>query len=334
LSSVAAPVASELQLDAVRLRGSSILGLGTALPARVVDNAVTAERLGVDPHWIVKRVGVERRHVMSEGERVSDLGALAARRALADAGVDPADIDIVVAATATQDELMPNTGPLIASAIGATGAGAFDVGAACNGFLSALSIGASQIESGRVRYALVVGVDALSRFIDPDDRRTAPLFGDGAGAVVLGGSETRRVAQCVLRSDAAVGAPLVYLTRSRPFLHMEGEETYRFAVRALREVTLEILELADLTIDDVDLFVYHQANARILGTVSQQLGLDPARVVDCVAGTGNTTAASLPLALASAADDGRLEPGRRVLMAAIGAGFAWGAALIEWGADT
>jgi 3-oxoacyl-[acyl-carrier-protein] synthase-3 len=312
-------------------RGCAVHGLGTALPDRVVTNASIAERLGVDEDWIVQRVGVQRRRMLAEGERLSDLAALAARRALEDAAVDPSEIDLVIAASFTQDELIPTLAPVVAADLGAPHVGAFDVVAICTGFLAALGIGAAQIEADRADTVLVIGADALSRHHDHADPRTAPLFADGAGAVILRADEQARLGPSLLWSDIA-GASLIQMDRQEQIIHMEGPETYRFAVAALTDATRSVLESAELEIADVDLFVYHQANARILTAVADRLQLEERQRVDYIAETGNTSAASIPLALGSLAAEGRLHPGCRLLLGAIGGGFIWGASLLEWGA--
>jgi len=299
----------------------------------VVLTSSVAQRLGVKEEWILQRLGpVRQRHALAEGERITDLASLAARRAIEDAGLEPADIDLVVAATTTHDDLLPNMAPLVAGDVGTDRAGAFDVGAACAGFISALSIGASQIESHRAEAVLAIGTDGVSRFVDPDDRGTAALFGDGAGAVVLRADDDARIGPCRLWSDA-VGRDTIRMTRERPLLHMEGLEVYRFAVAALTEATRALLEEAGLTVADVDLFVYHQANSRILRAVADRLELADHQRVESIATTGNTSAASIPLALAAARDEQRLQPGVRVLLGAIGAGFIWGTCLVQWGGN-
>lgn len=310
-------------------RGCAVHGLGTALPDRVISSSSVAERLGLKEEWIVQRLGVRRRHVLAEGERLSDLAALAGRRALADAALEPAELDLVVAASGSQDELIPNMAPLVAEGVGAAGVGAFDVGAACSGFITGLSVGAAQIEAGRAEAVLVIGADALSHHTDPDDRRTAPLFADGAGAVVLRPDEDVRIGPARLWTDT-VGVDLVHMHRDTQVIYMEGLETYRHAVASLTDATRSILETTGLEIADIDLFVYHQANARILGAVADRLGLEERQRVSCIAETGNTSAASIPLALASVAAEGRLHPGSRVLLGAIGGGFIWGTCLLEW----
>jgi 3-oxoacyl-[acyl-carrier-protein] synthase-3 len=312
------------------VRTAGILGLGAALPPAVVGNEAIASRIGVEPSWIVRRTGIESRRHIGAGERLTDLAALAGRRALDDAGLDASELDLVVVATISQDELTPACAPLVALALGADGAGAFDLGSACSGFVSALGMTAGYIESGRVETALVVGADAMSRFTDPDDRRTAALFGDGAGAVVLSASGDGRVGPVVLGADGAAG-PFITIERDDALIRMDGHETFKRAVRHLAESSEQAVSAAGLTLRDVDLFVYHQANRRILGSLVEMLGLDPDRVVDAIAEVGNTSAGSVPLALEQARLQGRLEPGARVLLGAVGAGFSWATAVVEWG---
>lgn len=329
-------MASQSELTAVApvsprpTRTAGILGLGTALPDAVVGNDAISPRIGVDSSWIVRRTGIESRRHIGPGERLTDLAALAARRALADAEVPPADVNLVVVATITQDELTPACSALVAHEVGASAAGAFDLGAACAGFVSALGLASGYIESGRIDTALVVGADAMSRFTDADCRRTAALFGDGAGAVVLSAAAEGRVGPVVLGADGAA-APLITIERSDALIRMDGHETFKQAVRRLGESTEQAVRAAGLGLADIDLFVYHQANRRILGSLVEALGLDPARVVDAIADVGNTSAGSVPLALEQARGAGSLPHGARVLLGAVGAGFSWATAVVEWG---
>jgi 3-oxoacyl-[acyl-carrier-protein] synthase-3 len=313
------------------LRTAGVPGLGVALPDQIVDNEVIAARLGVDPAWIVRRTGIESRRRVHPGETLTGLAALAGRRALVDAGVDARDVDLVLVATITQDDLVPNAAPLVAAALGAHRAGGLDVGAACSGFVSATVLAAGLVESRRYDTVLVVGADVLSRYTDPDDRRTAALFGDGAGAVVVSASAAGHVGPGVLGADGAA-APIITAGREEALIRMDGQETYRQAVRRLAETTDATVAEAGLALPDIDLFVYHQANRRILAALVERLGLEPERVVDAIAHSGNTSAASVPLALAEARLAGRLAPGALVLLAAAGAGFAWAGTVVEWGA--
>jgi 3-oxoacyl-[acyl-carrier-protein] synthase-3 len=325
-----APLAEAARTDGAATRTAAVLGLGYHLPETVVNNLPIAERLGIDENWIVKRTGIRsRRHAMPH-ERLSDLATAAARGAVEDAGVDPAELDAVLVATTTADEITPNTAPYVATAIGATKANAMDIGAACTAWVTALSVGVSMIESGRAETVLVVGADALSRFTDFDDKRTAALFGDGAGAIVLGNKEGGGVGPFVFGSDAEL-AEAIIARRDDPVLRMDGHATFNNAVAALVKSTRDACELAGVQLDDVDLFVYHQANARITKSVAERLELPEERVADYIADIGNTSAASIPLALAFARDEDRLHPGDTVLVAAVGAGFTWGGTVLEWG---
>jgi 3-oxoacyl-[acyl-carrier-protein] synthase-3 len=311
------------------LRTARVVGLGHKLPDRVVPNGPIAERIGVDDEWIVRRTGIRERRYAAPDERTSDLALAAARRALTDAGVKPTELDLVLVATMTQDEITPNTAPIVANELG-IGVAAYDIGAACTGWLAALSTGAAQIETGRAERVLVIGAETISRITNPEDKRTAALFGDGAGAVVLAPDGEGAIGPIVLASDGAMGDTITAFHDER-FLHMDGHTTFNKAVKVLSDSTLEACELAGLTLDDIDLFVYHQANGRILRSVGEKLELPEERVADYVAETGNTSAASLPLTLSLLRDDGRLRPGQRVLLGAVGAGFTWGAGVIEWG---
>jgi 3-oxoacyl-[acyl-carrier-protein] synthase III len=310
--------------------GAAILGIAMAVPEHRVSNAEIAPRMGVDEGWIVKRTGTSSRPWALEGERLSEFAARAGTGALARAGVAAGELDLVLVATSTSDEITPNTAPLVAGLIGAAAAGAMDVGAACTGWLGGLSLACGQIESARARHALVVGADFLSRFLDFADRGTAPLFADGAGAAVVSAVDGAddAIGPVLLRADHA-GADLIRLERGRQ-ISMDGQETFRAAVARLSEVTREALDAAGLELDDIDLFVYHQANSRIIRAVGERLGLDPERVVDYVDRFANSSTATLPIALSVAEEEGRLRRGDRVLLASFGGGFTWGATVIRW----
>jgi 3-oxoacyl-[acyl-carrier-protein] synthase III len=234
----------------------------------------------------------------------------------------------------TQDELTPNTAPLVATLLGADRAGAFDVGAACTAWLSAVSVAAAQIETGRATWVLVVGADFITRILDWTDRKSAPLFADAAGAAVLGPSDGEHgtIGPIVLGADGSQ-PEAIFAEHTDRKLRMDGQVVYRNAVNRMSEATLEAVERAGLTLDEIDLFVYHQANARITRAVGERLGLAPARVVDCIERLGNSSAATLLLALSAAERDGRLRPGARVLLGAFGAGFTWGGGVVEWGSN-
>ena len=311
-------------------RHASIVGLGHAVPERVVPNAEIGARIGLDDHWIVKRTGVRSRRHLAPHERVTDLAIAAARRALADADLPAERLDRVIVATMSPDEVTPNTSPLVAHALGAHDAGAYNVDAACTGWVAALDAAASQVETRRADHVLVIGAEALSRITDFDDPKTAFLFADGAGAVVLGPDGEGVVGPMLLRADGGISEYIV-AERDGGKLRMDGHGTFQVAIVRLVELTRDVLAAAGLAADDVDLFVYHQANSRILRAVGERLDLPVAKVADYVGETANTSAASIPLTLSLAREDGRLRKGDRVLVAGIGAGFTWGGGIVEWG---
>jgi 3-oxoacyl-[acyl-carrier-protein] synthase-3 len=301
-----------------------------AVPDRIVSNDELAAGLGVDAQWIAKRTGTRERPWASDGERLSQLAAEAGQAALERAGIEPGELELVLVATSTADEITPNAAPLVAGLLGAHHAGALDVGAACTGWLSALAMACGQIESGRARHVLVVGADFLSRFLDVNDRDTVALFADGAGAAVVSATDapTGRIGPVLLRADHS-GSQLIRLSRG-DHIRLEGHESFRAAVAALTQVTLEALAASGCGLEDVDLFVYHQANSRILRAVGQRLELPPARVVDYVDRFANASTATLPTALSVAQSEGRLMPGHRVLLGAFGGGLTWGGTVVEW----
>jgi 3-oxoacyl-[acyl-carrier-protein] synthase-3 len=310
-----------------RRHGPGIAAVAAAVPERVVSNAELAEPLGIDPDWISSRTGVERRRRVS-GEGLVDLAAEAGARALAGAGIEADELDLVLVATFTPDQLQPHAAPVVAARLGAS-AGAIDLGAACTGFLSGLSLAAAQLESGRARAALVIGADVLSRVIDYADRRTAGLFGDGAGAAVVTAAGPGLIGPIALSSDGS-RAELIQATHEERLLRMDGRATFRAAVAAMSDATRRVVSDAGLALEEIDLFVYHQANSRIISAVGERLGLPAGRVIDCLGEFGNTSAASIPIALAQSAAAGALRPGSRVLLSAFGAGLTWGAGIIEW----
>jgi 3-oxoacyl-[acyl-carrier-protein] synthase III len=311
-----------------RTSGPGIAAIAAQLPGRIVENAELATPLGLEPDWISSRTGVQRRR-RADGETLVDLAAGAGSRALALAEIDAAELDLVLVATFTPDQLQPHAAPLVADRLGAESAGAMDIGAACTGFLSALSLAAAQLESGRARAALVVGAEVLSKVIDYGDRRTAGLFGDGAGAAVVTAGGPGRIGPVALRCDGGRG-DLIQASHDERLIRMDGRATFRAAVAAMSDVTQEVVSDAGLALEEIDLFVYHQANSRIISAVGERLGLPAGRVIDCLAEYGNTSAASIPIALSQAAEDGHLRPGSRVLLSAFGAGLAWGAGIVEW----
>jgi 3-oxoacyl-[acyl-carrier-protein] synthase III len=317
--------------DASALAGAAIASVAMAVPDHVVPNAPIAERLGVSEEWITKRTGVRERRVAAPGQTLADLAAEAGERALARASTGAGEVDLVLVATMSPDQMAPSAAATVAGRIGADRAGAIDVGAACTGFLSALALAAGQIETRRVETVLVIGADVLSRITDPDDRSTAVLLADGAGAAVVrrcaGGS---RIGPVVLGSDGARGG-LITADRGGGPVRMNGHDTFIQAVARMGAATLAVLGVAGRSIADVNLFVYHQANSRIIAALGAELDLPPDRVVDYVPRFGNTSAATLPMALALAGEERRLASGSLVLLAAFGAGLTWGATLVEWG---
>jgi 3-oxoacyl-[acyl-carrier-protein] synthase III len=312
------------------LASAGISGLGAALPERRVGNDAIAGRLGVEAEWIERRTGIRERRYAARGQRVSDLATSAGQMALESAELDASELDMVLVATLAADEITPAVAPIVAHELGAVGAGAIDVGAACAGSIAALALGASWVQARHARHILVIGAEILTRFLDADDRRTAPLFGDGAGAMLVSCEASGAIGPFVLGSDGA-HAHTIRATRAGGVLEMDGHETYLRAVEQLSSCTREVLHRAGLGLQDIDLFVYHQANARILGGVADRLELPSERVFDCIGELGNTSAASVPLALGEAVRTGAVWPGARVLLGAIGAGLVWGATVVTWG---
>jgi 3-oxoacyl-[acyl-carrier-protein] synthase-3 len=311
--------------------GSAIASVADSVPAGVVANDEVAQRIGVSEDWIERRTGIRSRRIAQPQERLVTHATHAAAAALERAGVMPEALDLVLVATTTADEVMPAAAPQVAHELGASRAGAFDIGAACTGFVAALAVASGQIESGRARSALVVGADFMSRITDPRDRSTAAVFADGAGASVLVASDhPGRIGPIILGADGA-GADHIVAERDGGQIRMRGHETFREAVARLSLATMQAIHAADVRLEEIDLFVYHQANGRILTAVGERLGLPQDRVVDCIGEYGNTSAATLPLALAFSEREGRLGPGDRVLIGAFGAGFTWGATVVQWG---
>lgn len=309
---------------------AGIVGLGSAVPRRAVDNDTIGAPLGIDDAWIQRRTGIRSRRRISADESFTGLAIEAATAAIADAGIRPAGIDLVIVASISQDQLTPGAAPSVAAAVGALRAGAFDLGAACTGFVSGLSVAAAFIESRRASTILLVGGDVLSRNTDPTDRGTAIIFGDGVGAVVLVAGAAGRLGSAVLGADGSA-ADLITIERSDALIRMNGHETFQHAVLRMSESTVQVCEQEGLALADVDLFVFHQANARILTAISERLGLAPECVVNAIAESGNTSAGSIPLALMQARRDGQLTPGAKVIVGAFGAGLVWSSMLVEWG---
>ena len=323
-----------------RLR-SVVLGCGGYLPEQIVTNAELAQRVDTSDEWITDRTGIKQRHIAAPGELTSDLGAKAARRALEAARIDAAEVDLIVVATSTPDETFPATATRIQARLGMTRGFAFDVQAVCSGFIFALSIADNFLKTGQARTAVVIGAETFSRILDWTDRGTCVLFGDGAGAVVLrampsaGNGHDRGILSTHLHSDGRYHDSLYVdggpsSTQTVGHLRMAGQEVFRQAVAKLAAVVEEALAANGLTGADVDWLVPHQANKRIIDGMARKLGLGSNRVVVTVDHHANTSAASIPLALAEASSDGRIQPGHIVLLEAIGGGLAWGAGVIRW----
>ena len=318
---------------------SVIAGSGSFLPQRVVSNDALAAELaerGIETsdEWIVERTGIRQRHLADPGVTTSVLAAEAARRALADAGVAAAEVDLIVVATSTPDFVFPSTACLVQAELGARGAAAFDVQAVCSGFVYALTTADSFVRAGRARCALVIGAEVFSRILDCNDRSTCVLFGDGAGAVVLKASDTPGILAADLHADGsltgilcAAGNVAYGEITGDPFLRMEGQAVFKQAVTVLDKSARDVCAQAGVSLADVDWLVPHQANVRILNFLARKLDAPIEKVVVTVDSHANTSAASVPLALDAARRDGRVKPGQLVLLQGVGGGFTWGSVL-------
>ena len=323
-------------------RRVSITGLGSYAPERVLSNDDLARIVNTSDEWIIERTGIRERRIAAESEAMSDLALPAARQALARAGLTGRDIDLVIVATVTADMAFPATAALLSDQLGSTEAAAYDLSAGCTGFMYALAQGQAMVSSGLAERALVVGGDVLSRILDWTDRSTLVLFGDGAGAVVLEPVEEGGFLGFELGADGAGGRDLTLPgSGSRAvepgqheFLTMNGREVFKFATRVLVSSAEAVLATCGKTVADVDVYVPHQANVRIIDHAVRKLGFPDEKVVVNVDRYGNTSSGSIPLALADADLDGRLRAGRLVLMTGMGAGLTWGSALMEWTLDT
>lgn len=315
---------------------SRIVGTGSYLPARSVSNAELQTTIETSDEWIVSRTGIESRHVAADGEMTSDLAFQACQRAMQAAGITADEVDLIICATTTPDMVMPSTACLLQAKLGVKQGGAFDVQAVCTGFIYALALADKLIASGAHRCALVVGAEVFSRLLDWTDRRTCVLFGDGAGAVVLKPANEPGIYSSHLHADGSLSHILQVdggiangIVRGNPFVQMDGQAVYRTAVRVLAECAHEALDHSGMSVVDVDWLVPHQANIRILNTTADKLGLPMSKVVTTVARQGNTSAASVPLALDAAVRDGRITPGQCVLLVGVGAGMTWGSVLLR-----
>jgi 3-oxoacyl-[acyl-carrier-protein] synthase-3 len=320
---------------------SVALGSGSYLPERIVTNKELAERVDTSDEWIVERSGIRERRIAADGEMTSDLALAASRAAIEDAGIDATDIDLVVLATATPDQTFPATAVTVQAELGITQGAAFDLQAVCSGFVYGLAVADNFLRCGQHRRALVIGAEVFSRILDWEDRTTCVLFGDGAGAIVLeaqdqpGEISDRGILSTHLRSDGRYrgklyvdGGPSSTMTVGH--LRMEGREVFRHAVTNIAAIMQEAIDANGLTPQDIDWFVPHQANKRILDGTARKLGVTDEKVVVTLDRHGNTSAASIPLALDTARKDGRIKRNDLILMEAMGGGFTWGAALLRW----
>jgi 3-oxoacyl-[acyl-carrier-protein] synthase III len=315
----------------------SISGLGCKVPDRVITNEELRQYVDTTDEWIVERTGIRERRMATQDEALSDIALPACRDALAQAGLEGKDIDLIIVATVTPDMMFPSTGALLADALGATDAAAYDLSAGCTGFMYALAQAYGMLAGGLSKRALVVGGDLLSKILDWEDRSTLVLFGDGAGAVVLEVGPEQGFVGFELGADGGGGASLWlpgsgsrHFDDPERYVKMNGREVFKFATRVLVQSAEDLLARCGMTIEDVDLYIPHQANVRIIDHATRKLGVPSERVVINVDRYGNTSSGSIPLALADAASDGRLKPGQMVLMTGMGAGLTWGSALIRW----
>jgi 3-oxoacyl-[acyl-carrier-protein] synthase III len=316
---------------------SRIIGTGSYLPEKVLTNSDLERMVDTSDEWIRTRSGIRSRHVAAEGQLASDLALPAAQAALKAANVESREIDLIIVATTTPDMIFPGTATILQAKLGIAGCPAFDVQAVCSGFVYALTIADMFIRTGQARRALVVGTEVYSRILDWTDRGTCVLFGDGAGAVLLAASDRPGILASKLHADGthkdmlcvpgSVHAGKVWGT---PFVKMDGGSVFKFAVKVFEEAAREVLEAAGKTVADIDWFIPHQANIRIMEATARKLGLPVAKLVATVHHHGNTSAASIPLALDEAVKDGRIQPGQTLLLEGVGGGFTWGAVLLRW----
>jgi 3-oxoacyl-[acyl-carrier-protein] synthase-3 len=318
-----------------------IIGCGAFLPDNVVSNDELAKKVDTSDEWIRERTGIRQRYIAKEGQNTSDLALGAARAALIDAGIDAGELDLVIVATTTPDRTFPSVGSMVQSRLGMSRGAAFDVQAVCSGFIYGLSLADSLIRTGQARTILLIGAETMSRVLDWNDRTTCVLFGDGAGAVVLqahdgrGDNSDQGILNTRIFSDGRLHDLLytdggVSSTGGAGLLRMQGKEVFKHAVANIAAAIEASAGAAGIPVSEVDWFVPHQANQRILDGTAKRLGIDPGKVVSTVASHGNTSAASVPLALVTAVQDGRIKRGDLVLLEAMGAGFTWGACLLRW----
>jgi 3-oxoacyl-[acyl-carrier-protein] synthase-3 len=328
-------------MAAIRAR---ILGTGHSYPEGILTNADLEKIVETSDEWITTRTGIKQRRKAAPGEYTSLFAVRAGRQAIERAGLDAADIDLLLCATVTPDQILPSTGCIIQAELGANKAAAMDIVAACSGFLYGLTLADSMIRTGQIKYALVIGAEILSQYVDYTDRHTCVLFGDGAGAAVLGAAEgDSGILASRIRSDGRYleqlyspgggtrrPATAETLAAGDHFFKMKGNELFKVAVRSMAEISREVLDEAGLTADDVKLFIPHQANQRITDAVASKLNVDSDRVYSNIAMHGNTSSASIPIGLDECVEAGRISPGDLVLMASFGGGVTWGGVLVRW----
>ena len=323
---------------------AGILGTGHSYPEVVLTNADLEKIVETSDEWITTRTGIKQRHKAAPGEYTSQFASDASREAIERAGIDPNEIDLILCATVTPDQILPSTACLIQAQLGANKAAAMDIVAACSGFLYGLSVANSMIRGGQVKYALVIGAELLTRYVDYTDRSTCVLFGDGAGAAVLGPVETGRgILAARIQSDGRYeeqlyapgggtrgGFTAETIARGDHFFKMKGNEVFKVAVRSMSDISRRVLCEAGLSTEDVDLFIPHQANQRITDAVANMLNFDPSRVFSNIAQHGNTSSASIPIGLDECVETGRVKKDDVVLMASFGGGFTWSSVVMRW----
>jgi 3-oxoacyl-[acyl-carrier-protein] synthase-3 len=323
---------------------AGILGTGRSYPEGILTNADLEKIVETSDEWITSRTGIKQRRKAAPGEYTSQFATAASQQAIERAGIDANDLDLILCATVTPDQILPSTACLIQAQLGANKAAAMDIVAACSGFVYGITIAEPMIRSGQIKYALIIGAELLTRYVDYTDRSTCVLFGDGAGAAILGPIEgDRGVLAAKIRSDGRYeeqlyapgggtkgGFTAETIARGDHFFKMKGNEVFKVAVRSMNDISRQVLCEAGLKTEDIDLFIPHQANQRITEAVANQLKVDLSRVYSNIARTGNTSSASIPICLDECVESGRVKPGDNVLMASFGGGFTWGAVAMRW----
>jgi 3-oxoacyl-[acyl-carrier-protein] synthase III len=325
-------------------QNAGIIGMGHAYPEGILTNADLEKIVDTSDDWITSRTGIKQRHKAAENEYTSQFGVLAARQALERAGVDASEVDLIVCATTTPDQIMPSTGALIQAQLGANNAAGMDVFAACSGFLYGLTMVESMIRTGQIRYALVIGAEVLTKYVDYTDRSTCVIFGDGAGAALLGPVNSGKgILATKIRSDGRyeeqlyapgggtkLGTTHKTIDDRQHFFKMKGNELFKVAVRSMADIAAEMLEKSGYTVDDVDVVIPHQANQRITDAVASRLGVPEEKVFSNIAEHGNTSSASIPIAMDECIESGRIKEGSLVLLTAFGGGVTWGGTVIRF----